>query len=100
MPGLLAKMRWGIEIEFRGLKQTLNGEQLCCRNADRLYTEQHWSLLAMAVAELLAVTEQLAKKEHRSHGYTPQHRSLANTMRAIYDCKDVARGYDEYDLWP
>jgi len=27
----LYKMRWGIEIEFRGLKQTLNGQQLCCR---------------------------------------------------------------------
>ena len=97
----LYKMRWGIEIEFRGLKQTLNGEQLCCRNADRLYTELHWSLLAMAVAELLAVTEQLAKKEHRSHGYTPVHRSLANTMRAIYDCLDELREFvsPEADLF-
>lgn len=87
----LYKMRWGIEIEFRGLKQTLNGQKLCCRNADRVYTELHWSLLSMAVAELLAVTEQLADKAHQSSGYTPKDRSLAGTMRAIYDCLDDLR---------
>jgi hypothetical protein len=87
----LYKMRWGIEIEFRGLKQTLNGQKLCCRNADRLYTELHWSLLSMAVAELLAVTEQIADKDHRPNGYTPKDRSLAGTMRAIYDCLDDLR---------
>ena len=93
MPALWAKMRWGIEIEFRGLKQTLNGEKLCCRNADRLYTELHWSLLSMAIAELLALTEQLTKKAHRSGGYTPGDRSLVNTMRAIYDCLDDLREF-------
>lgn len=81
----LYKKRWGIEIEFRGLKQTLNGDTLRCRNVDRLYTELHWSLLSMAVAELLAVTEQLAS---RTKDYTPAKRSLALTMKAIYDCLD------------
>jgi len=83
----LYKKRWGIEIEFRGLKQTLKGQKLRCRNADRLYTELHWSLLSMAVAELLAFKEQIAGKDQRSQ-YTPKQRSLANTMRAIYDCLD------------
>jgi len=45
----------------------------------------------MAIAELLAVTEQLANKDHRSSGYTPKARSLAGTMRAIYDCLDDLR---------
>lgn len=81
----LYKMRWGIEIEFRGLKQTLNGDKLSCRNVDRLYTEFNWSLLSMAVAELLALTEQLAAK---TKDYTPSKRSLARTMKAIYDCLD------------
>lgn len=89
----LYKMRWGIEIEFRGLKQTLNGENLRCRNADRVYTELNWSMLSMAIAELLALTEQLAKQDHRSGGYTPKDRSLANTMRAIYDCLDELREF-------
>ena len=82
------KMRWGIEIEFRGLKQTLSGQKLRCRNAERLYTELHWSLLAMAVAELLAVREQVANQNNLRESYTPKDRSLAITMRAIYECLD------------
>ncbi|MEZ6132590.1 MAG: transposase [Planctomycetaceae bacterium] len=81
----LYKMRWGIEIEFQGLKQTLNGDTLRCRNVDRLYNELHWSLLSIAVAELLAVTEQLAS---RTKDYTPARRSLASTMKAVSDCLD------------
>ena len=33
------KMRWGIEVEFRGLKQTIDKHALRCRNADRLLVE-------------------------------------------------------------
>ncbi len=83
----LYEKRWGIEIEFRGLKQTLNGSKLRCRNSERLYTELHWSILSMGVAELLATKEQVASKDKRPQ-YTPKDRSLANTMRAIYDCLD------------
>jgi len=43
------KMRWGIEIEFRGLKQTLDRTKLRCRNSQRLMAELNWSLLAMAI---------------------------------------------------
>ncbi len=88
----LYKMRWGIEVEFRGLKQTLNGSKLRCRNVDRLYAELNWSILSMAVAELLALKEQIPnttpdqKQEKDRPPYTPKKRSLANTMRAIYDC--------------
>ncbi|KAA1257485.1 Transposase DDE domain protein [Rubripirellula obstinata] len=88
----LYKKRWGIEIEFRGLKQTLNGQKLRCRNVDRLYTELHWSILAMAVAELLAVSEQLSNPD-RDPNYTPKDRSLAGTMRALYDCLDDLHTY-------
>ena len=86
------EMRWGIEIEFRGLKQTLNGQTLRCRNVDRLYTELHWSLLSMAVAELLALIEQINRNDHQSGEYTPARRSLARTFKAIYDCLDDLRG--------
>ena len=55
----LYKKRWGVEVEFRGLKQTLKGSKLRCRNAARLYTELNWSILAMAIAELLALKEQI-----------------------------------------
>jgi len=84
----LYKKRWGIEIEFRGLKQTLHSRQLRCRNADRVYTELNWSLLGMAIAELLAVKQQIANCDSKSD-YTPKDCSLANTMRAIYECLDL-----------
>ena len=78
------KMRWGIELEFRGLKQTIDKHQLRCRNSDRLLVELNWSLCGMAVAELLALREHIALREERSHDdYDPQDRSLANTMRAL-----------------
>ncbi len=80
------QMRWGVELEFRGLKQTLNRAELRCRNDRRLRVELDWSILAMAVAELFALKEQLdrraAKRKHR----TPDRRSLAATMRALRWC--------------
>ena len=81
------KMRWGIEVEFRGLKQTIDKHTLRCRNADRLLVELDWSIRAMAVAELLALREQIAAAEADEEApYAPQDRSLANTMRALRKC--------------
>jgi len=84
----LYKMRWGIEVEFRGLKQTLDRAKLRCRNHERLLVELDWSIMAMATAELLALKEQLPKKRRRSAEpvSTPAQRSLANAMRALRDC--------------
>ncbi len=84
------QMRWGIEVEFRGLKQTLNRGKLRCRDAKRLLAELDWSIMAMAVAELLALKEQLAKRPPKS-GKTsragdPVKRSLAQTVRALRKC--------------
>lgn len=83
------KLRWGIEVEFRGLKQTLDRAKLRCRNAKRLLAELNWSILAMAVAELLAIKEQLKTHAATKKGkasYDPSRRSLANTMRALRGC--------------
>jgi hypothetical protein len=84
------KMRWGIEVEFRGLKQTLDRAKLRCRNDRRLYVELHWSIMAMAIAELFALKEQLAKRtvktRSKGSGSAPMKRSLANTMRALRRC--------------
>lgn len=84
------KMRWGIEVEFRGLKQTLDRSKLRCRNAKRILVELNWSVLAMAVAELFALKEQLDKKASKSgakrKSSDPDKRSLAQTMRALRRC--------------
>jgi hypothetical protein len=86
----LYKMRWGVEVEFRGLKQTLDRGKLRCRNGQRLSAELNWSILAMTVAELFALKEQLtpARTTSASNAPTrdPKQRSLAHTMRALRSC--------------
>jgi len=84
------KMRWGVEVEFRGMKQTLDRSRLRCRNDRRLLAELDWSIMAMAVAELFALKEQLSHKRPKprlaSETTGPLKRSLANAMRAIRYC--------------
>lgn len=81
------KMRWGIEVQFRGLKQTLDNHKLRCRTSQRALVELDWSIRAMAVAELLALREQVAASQRQKQSkYTPQDRSLAETVRALRYC--------------
>ena len=83
-------MRWGIEVEFRGLKQTLDRAKLRSRNAQRLLVELDWSILGMAVAELFALKEQLSSRASpstdKNNAADPLKRSLAKTMRALRRC--------------
>lgn len=82
------KMRWGVEVEFRGLKQTVDKRKLRCRNSDRVLVELDWSIRAMAVAELIALREQISKEQSTDETptYDTKDRSLANTMRALRKC--------------
>ncbi len=84
------KMRWGIEVEFRGLKQTLERAKLRSRNDQRLLVELDWSIMAMAMAELFALKEQLAEKTPTADRHRPPpdpaKRSLAKTIRALRNC--------------
>jgi hypothetical protein len=80
------KMRWGIEVEYRGLKQTIDKHTLRCRNSGRLLVELDWSIRGMAVAELIALREQLGTEADSNADYDPQDRSLANTMRTLRTC--------------
>jgi hypothetical protein len=82
------QLRWGVEVEFRGLKQTLDRAKLRCRNDARAHVEMHWSMLGMAMAELLALKEQLQPRARtkRRRAPDPNRRSLAQTMRALRTC--------------
>lgn len=78
-------MRWLIEVEFRGLKQTIDKRKLRCRNPKRLLAELDWALHAMAFAELVALRAQTQRreKENKESNYTPKDRSLAKTCRVL-----------------
>lgn len=90
-------LRWGIEVEFRGLKQTIDKHMLRCRNSNRLLTELDWSIRAMGFAELFALREQLSLARKTSDSaYTPKHRSLARTMRALRKCmRQLHKPFDD-----
>ena len=83
-------MRWGVEVEYRGLKQTIDKGLLRCRNSARVYAELDWSIRAMAFAELVAMREQLPRDDESpadpEQEYDPKDRSLANTIRALRKC--------------
>jgi hypothetical protein len=93
----LYRLRWGVEVEFRGLKQTLGRAKLRCRNDRRVLAELGWSLLGQAAAELLACKAQSERRAEKaqapgaeaaqgSAGAGPARRSLAQTMRALRHC--------------
>jgi len=79
------KMRWGVEVEFRGLKQTLAKHKLRCRNDGRLLAERNWSIRGMAIAELLALREQRSWRLKHAKRTHPK-RSLAKITRALRHC--------------
>ena len=56
----LYKLRWGIELQFRTLKQTFGRRTLRTRTPDRAYAELEWSLLGLWMIHLFAVKEQVA----------------------------------------
>lgn len=94
------KMRWGEEVEYRGLKQTLDRHNLRCRNSDRVNVELDWSILGMAFAELVALWQQIPEHQTNSkpkHEYDPKRRSLANTMRALRECMRKLHKYADRD---
>ena len=86
----LAGEQMGVEVEYRGLKQTVDKQKLRCRNSSRAYVELDWSIRAMAFAELIALREQIPDDNKRptesEASYDTKHRSLANTMRAMRKC--------------
>ena len=53
------ELRWGVELEFRSLKQVFERRKLRCRSSDRTLVEMDWSILAMTLVELFALREQL-----------------------------------------
>jgi hypothetical protein len=71
------KLRWGIELQFRTLKQTFGRRMLRSRTPDRAYAELEWSLLGLWMIHLFAVKEQV------SIGEPPSHTSAAMAIEVV-----------------
>lgn len=74
----LYQRRWGVELEFRALKQTFERRTLRSRKSERALVEMEWSLFGMTVIELFALKQQLPAR-----AANPQQVSFAKSLRAI-----------------
>jgi DDE family transposase len=75
----LYQLRWGIELQFRTIKQTFGRSKLRSKTPERALCELDWSLLGLWMIQLFAVKEQLAI------GQPPTHSSAALAIHAIRD---------------
>ena len=71
------KSRWGIEVFFRGLKQTFGRRKLRSASPDNALLELDWSLVGLWLVGLLAVDRLIQR------GQPPQRLSIAGALRAI-----------------
>jgi hypothetical protein len=55
---LIYRGRWGVELQFRSLKQTYGRSKLRARTPEIAEVELHWSLLGLTMLQLLALKEQ------------------------------------------
>jgi Transposase DDE domain len=55
----LYRLRWGVELQFRSVKQTFGRRKLRSRSPERAVVELNWSLLGLWLIQLFAVKEQV-----------------------------------------
>jgi hypothetical protein len=88
----LYEKRWGIELEFRNLKQTFGRSVLRSRRSDRALNELTWSILGLAVVELFALKQQMPLPQA-----DPTRLSVAGALRAVRKtCSDLS--YDDAEV--
>ena len=73
----LYRLRWGIELQFRSLKQTFGRRKLRSKTSARALVELDWSWLGVTLIQLFAVKERIAA------GDAPERSSLALAIRII-----------------
>lgn len=70
------KMRWGIELEFRSLKQVFQRRKLHCKEADRCEQELDWSVLAMCAVDGYSLMQRMSKKAKSKSKKSSKSKSL------------------------
>ena len=73
------RRRWGIEVQFRSLKQTFHRSKLRSRSPECAELELHWSLLGLWMIQLLAL------KERTKFGDPDEQTSVATAIRIIHN---------------
>lgn len=75
----LYRLRWGVELQFRALKQTFRRRKLRSRTAANALVELDWSLVGLSLIQWLAVKEQIQIEG------LPQQSSVALALQIIQD---------------
>jgi hypothetical protein len=78
----LYRLRWGVELQFRALKQTFGRRKLRSKRPDRALAELDWSLLGLAIIQLFAVKEQI------EFGEPPEQCSVSLAIRIVRETVD------------
>lgn len=87
----LYKMRWGIELEFRSLKQVFQRRNLRCKNSERCEQELDWSILAMCIIDCYALKLTKASSPKSKPPRTSFALGLAAFRESLSnDCNSVA----------
>lgn len=73
----LYQLRWGVELQFRTIKQTFGRRKLRSRTPDRAKVELDWSLLGLWMIQLFAVKEQI------EIGEVPEHCSVSMAIEVV-----------------
>jgi hypothetical protein len=76
---LLYQKRWGVEVQFRSLKQTFGRGKLQSRTPERAFMELEWSLLGLWMIQLLTVSEQIPV------GIEPEQSSVSVALQVFQD---------------
>lgn len=75
----LYRLRWGIELQFRALKQTFGRTKLRSRTPENATVELHWSIVGLTLVQLFAIKEQITV------GSPPAQSSVALALAAIQE---------------
>ena len=76
----LYRLRWGIEVMWRDLKQTLGHHKVLSRTPERAGAELDWALAGLWLLQLLGGSRMKQAK------LSPQSHSPAETLRAVRSC--------------
>jgi hypothetical protein len=74
------RLRWGVEVMWRGLKQTMGHHKVLSRTPERAGAELDWAMAGLWMLQLLGGQRMIQARQ------SPQSYSPAQTLRAVRTC--------------